>query len=89
MGMGYGAAGMGMGPGGSSQFPGNMNMMGGPQASGGFNYVMQGGGMGHPVSVYGMGQQPGDMRPGGYPAGPMGGPPGMQRKTSYPLPIPP
>ena len=46
------------------------------------------------LSVYGgMGQQPGGMRPGGYPGGPMGnpmaGPPGMQRKTSYPLPIPP
>ena len=44
-------------------------------------------------SVYGMGQQPGGMRPGGYPAGamgnPMGGPPGLQRKASYPLPIPP
>ena len=46
------------------------------------------------LSVYGgMGQQPGGMRPGGYPGGPMGnpmaGPPGMQRKTSYPVPIPP
>ena len=51
MGMGHGAAGMGMGPGGSSQFPGNMNMMGGPQASGGFNHMMQGGGMGHPGQV--------------------------------------
>ena len=50
MGMGHGAAGMGMGP-GSSQFPGNMNMMGGPQASGGFNHMMQGGGMGHPGQV--------------------------------------
>ena len=52
MGMGHGAAGMGMGP-GSSQFPGNMNMnmMGGPQPSGGFNHVMQGGGMGHPGQV--------------------------------------
>ena len=52
MGMGHGAAGMGMGP-GSSQFPGNMNMnmMGGPQPSGGFNHMMQGGGMGHPGQV--------------------------------------
>ena len=43
-----------------------------------------------------MGQQPDDMKPGvksgGYSGGPMGnpmaGPPGMQGKTSYPLPIP-
>ena len=54
MGMGHGAGGMGMGP-GSSQFPGNMNMnmMGGahPQASGGYNHMMPGSGMGHPGQV--------------------------------------
>ena len=46
----------------------------------------------HSCAVYGVGQPGQGMRPGGYPnpmGNPMAGPPGMQRKPSYPLPIPP